>query len=242
MDEVKRKVLLDLFASPGTLVPIVAGISSLMYSWAVGGDPTANTIAIVGILGGIGHFASRLVLKLEDMTQSAYEAILDRHQREQDEALDELEEKLRGDDDDRTQTCLHDLRGLYETFRSGCSEGQMVVSHHQVVSQVEQIFQASVQQLKRSLELYEFSRNLHGKAKADILAERERVIQEVIATRQHLGSTIEQFQTFATRRNQSELSRLREELDETLRVAQKTEQRMATIGQREKTYDESEFE
>ena len=242
MDEVKRKVLLDLFASPGTLVPIVAGLSSLMYSWAVGGDPTANAIAIVGVLGGIGHFASRMVLKLEDMTQSAYEAILDRNQKEQDEALDELEERLRGDEDHRTETCLQDLRGLYETFRSGCSEGQMVVSHHQVVSQVEQVFQACVQQLRQSLELYEISQKLAGTAKNDILAERERVIQEVIDTRQHLGTTIEQFQTFATRRNQSDLSRLREELDETLRVARKTEQRMATIGQQETTYDESEFE
>jgi hypothetical protein len=118
----------------------------------------------------------------------------------------------------------------------------MVVTHHQVVEQVEQIFRASVQQLRRSLELYQISQKLSGKTKADILAERERVIQEVIETRQHLGATIEQFQTFATRRNQSELSHLREELDETLRVARKTEQRMATIGQNETTYDESEFE
>ena len=61
--------MLDLFASPGTLIPIVAGLSSLLYAWAVGGDPTAGAIGIVGVLGGAGHFASRLVLGLEDMTQ-----------------------------------------------------------------------------------------------------------------------------------------------------------------------------
>ncbi len=111
-----------------------------------------------------------------------------------------------------------------------------------MVSQAEQIFNASVQQLERSLELYQISQKLTGKARGEILAERERVIREVIDTRDHLSATIEQFQTFATRRSQSELSQLREELDETLRVAKRTEERMAEIGHQQKTYDESEFE
>jgi hypothetical protein len=234
--------MLDLFASPGTLIPIVAGLSSLMFSWAIGGDAMANAIGIVGVLGGVGHFASRLVLGLEDMTQRAYDAILDKHQQEQDRALDDLQERLKGDEDDRTETCLRELRRLYEAFRSGCSAGQMAGTYHQVVSQVEQIFRASVEQLQRSLQLYELSEKLSGQARMDILDERERVIQEVIETRGHLGRTIEQFQTFATRRDQSELSRLRDELDETLQVAQKTEQRMASFGQKEAVYDESEFE
>lgn len=242
LDDVKRKVWLDLFASPGTLVPVVVGVSSLMLSWAVGGDPTANAIGILGVLGGVGHFASRLVWGLEDMTQRAYQAMLDRNQQEQNEALDQLERKLSGDDDRRTETCLRDLRGLYVTFKNSCSEEQMVASHHRVVSQVEQIFRASVQQLQRSLELYEISQRLSVKSRVDILAERERVIQEVLETRAHLISTIEQFQSFAAQRDQSELGRLREELDETLRVARKTEERMATIGQKQKTYNESEFE
>lgn len=242
MDDVKRKVMLDLFASPGTLIPVVAGVSSLMFSWAVGGDPMANAIGIFGILGGVGHFASRLVLGLEGMTQRAYDAILDRRRKEQNESLDELERRLVADNDHRTETCLRDLRSLYETFRKSCSEEQVVARHHQVVSQVEQIFHASVDQLKRSLELYEISRKLSRESRAEVLAERERVIAEVIQTRAHLNTTIEQFQSFAARREKADLTRLRQELDETLRVAKRTEERMAAMGTREKNYDESEFE
>jgi hypothetical protein len=131
---------------------------------------------------------------------------------------------------------------LYETFQKSCSEGPVVGRHHQLVSQVEQIFQASVGQLKRSLELYEISQKLSPRSRDEILAERERVIAEVIETRDHLSSTIDEFQAFVTRRDQSDLGRLREELDETLRVAKKTEERMASIGHNEQIYNESEFE
>ena len=242
MDEVKRKVFIDLFASPGTLIPVVVGLTSLMYSWAVGGDPVASAVGIMGVLGGLGHFASRMTLGLEGMTQRAYETVMERHRKQQNEALDDLERRLVDDEDNRTESCLRQLRDLYSTFQKSCLEGRVVAAHHQLVSQAEQIFQASVQQLKRSLELYEMSQKLTGPSQTQVLAERERVIREVIETRDHLSSTIEQFQTFATRRNHSELSRLRDELDETLQVAQRTEERMATIGQREKIYDESEFE
>ncbi len=242
MDEVKRKVMIDLFASPGTLAPIVLGLTSLMYSWAVGGDPAANAIGIMGLLGGAGYFASRLVLGLEGMTKRAYEAIAEHHRTKRNESLDELERQLHGDQDQRTETCLRNLRNLYDTFQQSCLEGHVVSTHHQLLSQAEQIFNASVQQLERSLELFQISQKLTGKSQTDILSERERVIEEVMETQAHLSTTIEQFQAFATRRSQSELSELRQELDETLRVAQRTEERMAHIGQPNRTYDESEFE
>ena len=242
LDEVKRKVMIDLFASPGTLAPIVVGLTSLMYSWAVGGNPAANAIGIMGVLGGIGFFASRLVLGLEGMTERAYKAMMQRHRTQQNEALDELQRQLEGDQDHRTEACLAHLRNLYDTFQQSCSQGQVATAHHHLVSQVEEIFNASVRQLKRSLDLYQISQTLTGKAQTKVLTEREQVIREVVETRDHLSAAIEQFHAFTTRRNQSELGRLREELDETLRVAQRTEERMAEIGQHEKTYDESEFE
>jgi hypothetical protein len=213
-----------------------------MLSWAVGGSPTANAIGIFGVLGGVGHFASRLVLGLEAITQRAYEALLQRRQHEQNRELDELERQLSTDQDPRTDSCLRELRGLYETFQKSCTQGRTVATQHQVISQVEQVFQASVQQLRRSLQLYDISQELSPQSRAEILAERERVIEDVLETRAHLSATIEEFQSLVTRRDQSDLSRLREELDETLRVAKKTEERMAVIGRNEQSYDESEFE
>lgn len=241
MEEVKRRVLIDLFASPGTLLPIVVGMSALMYSWAVGGTPVANGVGVIGVLGGVGYFASRLILGLEAMTQRAYDAVMAKRQQEQDESLDHLEKLLYEDQDVRTEVELQHLRRLHATFAESCQGGTFVSTHPQLVDQVEQIFKASVGQLRRSLELYEYGQKLTGDAKYRTMDEREKVIAEVIETRDHLSATIEQFQSFATKRDQSELGQLRNELDETLRVARRTEERMSTFGQ-EKSYDESEFE
>jgi hypothetical protein len=68
MDEVKRKVYLDLFASPYNLIPFAAGLTSLMASWAIGGDLTLTMAGIAGVLGGIGVTASRLMCLIEGLT------------------------------------------------------------------------------------------------------------------------------------------------------------------------------
>jgi len=242
LDEVRQKVLLDLFASPGTLIPIVAGVSALMLSWAIGGDATANAIGIIGVMGGAGHFASRLVLGLESMTQRAYEAILQRDERQRNKALDQLEKDLRSDKDGRTNACLNQLRELDDQFRSARAENRLVSKHPQLLSRMEEIFDASVSQLQRSLELYQLSTKLSGVAKANLLAQREQVIQDVLRTRDHMSATIEQFHTFTVNREASDLSRLRSELDETLLVAKRTEERMSGLGQRKTHSIESELE
>ena len=40
--DVRRKVLLDLFASPGTLLPTVGGLSALILSWAIDGGSSLS--------------------------------------------------------------------------------------------------------------------------------------------------------------------------------------------------------
>ena len=73
----KRKILLDIFASPGTVLPIAGGITALLASWAVGGQSALNFAGVVGILGGFGIFASRLILGLEKITRDAYDHVMD---------------------------------------------------------------------------------------------------------------------------------------------------------------------
>ena len=51
-------------------------------------------------------------------------------------------------------------------FNRAASKDVLSPTHHQLVSQAEQIFNASVQQLKRSLELYQMSQKLTGKGAA----------------------------------------------------------------------------
>jgi hypothetical protein len=65
MDPVKRKIYLDLFAAPVTLVPLVGGLTALMAAWALGGHGLLTFLGISSVLAGIGMFASRLIFGLE---------------------------------------------------------------------------------------------------------------------------------------------------------------------------------
>jgi len=242
LEEVRQKVMLDLFASPGTLIPVVVGVSALMLSWAIGGDAAANAIGIIGVIGGVGHFASRLVLGLESMTQRAYEAILQRDEKHRKDSLDKLEADLRNDKDGRTDASLKQLRNLHDQFQSARAKNRLIANHPQLTSRVEEIFDASVLQLQRSLELYELSLKLTGPAKKNVLDEREQVITDVLKTRDHMNAIIEQFHTLTIRRESSELGRLRNELDETLQVAKRTEERMSAMNTPNPNFDKSEFQ
>lgn len=239
---VRNKVLLDLFASPSSLLPIVGGLSALILSWALEGGAAATCLGLgmVGILGGLGIFATRLILGLEDITNKAYEYLHADKLKKQEEALDELQDKLRKDRDPRTQKSLRELRELYSTFVEDVNAGKITRAAHEVLEIVEELFCASVDQLKRSYELWQSARKKDEPSKEKTLQRREEVVREVVDTIQHLARTIGQFRALSTKRDRKNLSRLREELDEAIQVARKTEKRMASWEQ--EAYSETEFE
>ena len=125
MDEVKRKVYLDLFASPYSLLPFAGGLTSLMAGWAVGGEQTLMIAGVAGVLAGIGVTASRLIWGIEGLTEKAYEYQVDKQQKDQEQRLDELDDKLTKDRDPRTQTCLRELRLLYGNLKEAADKGKI---------------------------------------------------------------------------------------------------------------------
>jgi hypothetical protein len=241
MDEVKKKVLLDLFASPSTVLPIAGGLSAWMLSWAVSGNLWLNFGGLVGVLGGLGMLATRLIFGLEKMTERAFTYLNEQQRQEQETALDALGEQLRKDKDPRTQTYLRNLRELYGSFQSDIEQGKMTGQARGVLGNVDKLFRAAVKHLEHSYHLWETAGRVSGNAKQALLDERDHVIQEVKATIEHLGRTIEQFHSFRVRESESELVKLREELEETMQVARRAEERVAALGEK-KDYTNSEFE
>ena len=241
MDKVKKKVLLDLFGSPGTVLPIVVGMSAWMLSWAVDGSTMLNLGGLVGVLGGVGFLATRLIFGLEKITENAFQYLNEQKREAQDQALDALETRLRGDDDPRTQTYLRNLRELYSNFQAELRDGRVAGIAGTVLEQVEKLFQAAVKHLEHSYHLWMTAGRMSGDARQALLDERERVVQEVQETVEHLSKAIEQFHSFRVKASEAELVKLREELDETMQVARRAEARLESFGT-EKTYDVQEFE
>ncbi len=225
MDDVKRKVYLDLFATPGTLLPVAGGLTAWIASWALGGDATLNFAGLAGVLTGIGIMSTRLILGLEQITQRAYDHVLTRQQQEREERLEQLHQRLLPDGDPRDETCLQELRHLYTRVKERSQAETMNAAAFSVLDGVDQMFDACVRQLEHSAELWETARSMKGPARANLLQQREQMIHEVCETVVHLGRTVERYHELTSHKNRSELARLRKELDQSLQLARAVEQR-----------------
>ncbi len=231
MDDVRRKVWLDIFAAPGVLLPLAGGLTALIASWAVGGNPALNFGGIAGILGGVGIMASRLILKLDRITQEAYDYFVQKQRSQQEQALEKLEQRLLLDQDSRTQTSLRTLRHLYGRLKEKVDSGTVTPAAYGVIEGVDKLFQSCVKQLESSADLWETAQNMRGSARKAMLEQREQLVQEVTEAVEHLGQTVERFHELETGRHRSELGRLRRELDESMRVAREVERRTAELTQ-----------
>jgi hypothetical protein len=185
--------------------------------------------------------ASRLIFGLENITHKAYSYLHEQKRAEQEEVLDALDGRLSLDRDDRTQESLRELRQIYQIYQEKSQQGKITGSSHLLLDRVERLFKACVGQLEQSYELWRSAEKLSGTARQALLAERDQIIDEVVVTIRHLGKSVEQFYTLHGKENESELASLRDELDETMRVAQRAEQRMASLG-KSINYEPSEFE
>lgn len=241
MDEVKKKVYLDIFAAPGTLLPVAAGATALMGSWAVGGNPTATFAGIAAMLLGAGICATRLILGLESITERAYEHSLEKKRKAQEAALEHLRQRLLTDNDPRTQNCLSELRLLYSRLRDRIDQGTVNSAAYDVIDGVDQLFRTCINQLEHSVDLWETANTMRGPARKNMLEQRNELVEEICDTVVHLGSTVEKFHAVTTNKNRSELSRLRNELDRSIEVAKAVEARTEQLTET-KSYDPKDFE
>lgn len=229
MDEVKRKVYLDLFASPYNLVPIAGGITSLMASWAVGWEPTLTMAGIMGVLGGLGVTATRLIFGLEDLTEQAYDYQLDKQQKDKEAQLDRLDALLQGDHDPRTESCLRELRLLYDSLQKAVEKGNINASSYEILEGVGKVFDETVKQLEHSHSLWETARRMRGPARESILQQRDEVIRDVCITVSDVGQMVDKYLLTKTKQKRSELNKLRRELDESIEAARRAEARTAAL-------------
>ena len=229
MDEVKRKVYLDLFASPYNLLPIAGGITALMGSWAVGGDPTWTMVGIGGVLTGIGVTASRLIWGLESLTEKAYGYQIDKKQKDHERRLDELDAKLTRDQDPRTQGCLRELRVLQASLQKAGEKGNINTSSYEIMEGVGKVVEQCVRQLEHSHSLWETARRMRGPARESMMGQRDEIIEDVVSTVVDVGKMVDNYLLNESQRNKSELSKVRQELDESIQAARRAEQRTAEL-------------
>lgn len=229
MDPVKRKVISELFFAPSVVLPVVAGLSAGLLSWAVGGAGILTGAALIGVLGGVGWMLTRLIFKVEDITEQAMQVELDKRLQRENLYLDQLAQQLETDRDHRTQDYLTLIRSLRSEFENAAQQSGAQFRSAQIREQVSQVFQVVVQQLQQSFRLWQLAESLNGESRRKVLADREKVLFEVEQTIDRLRSMFEQFQIMMRSEKKTDLASMREELEVTMRVAQRTEERMREL-------------
>ncbi len=231
----RKKVFLRLLGHPLTIAPFMIGMTAMTASWAMNWQPSVGLfLGLAGALGSVGAYFSQLMLKGESTAQAVIEDAATAGEKSRQEALDGLERRLvEGDDDPRPEVALRELRALMKEFEAPETEGGRMnaAMTFEIRAMSEQLFDRCVESLRQSDRLWTMAARLQtGAARDPILRQREKIIAEVEDSIRHLSGTLVTLQGLdGGAAADTELRRLRAELDQSLAIAKTVEERVNAL-------------
>lgn len=214
------------------VLPVVGGASAWLLSWAGGGNDWLNLAGLVGVLGGIGWFATRFIFQLDGISEKAMQDLAEEALQKEEKHLNELQKRLANDRDPRTEQYLILLRENRTELERIARTPGIELRSLEIVKQARQLFWAASDQLDQSMKMYELAQKLNGAEKQGVLAQRERCLEEARESSQHLSDAIATFRQFAEKTLERDMDTLQLELAESIRAAKRSEERMRELQNR----------
>lgn len=228
MDDLKKKIALDLCVTPGTTIPTAIGASLLLLSVIFGG-----TVAFIGLLcclAGLGALATNFIFRLGPISQQAAKEWQRQQQKKKDHELDQLDRRLARTREVKDETALRNLRALYKGFCKDYGEGKISSTVPPLMlQQIDEIFESCIHQLARSAELWTQARDVQGDLKKGLQRQRRQVLEEVEKSVETLAHAINEVRALKLKSKRSELQRLQQKLTSQLEVAKATEERVMEL-------------
>jgi len=215
--------------APSVVLPLVAGASAWLISWAVGGVATLNVAGLALVMGGLGWLATRAIFFTDHIAAKILRDEASKIIRAEEDKLDQLQFRLRSDRDFRTKDYLTLLRTCRTEFEEFVKRPGIAIQSQEIVKQVRLLFWSATEQLEQSLKLHALAERLSGSEKKKILEQREHTLGEIEVSIEHMQSVVKHYQEIMNKEQQSDLGILRDELDASLRVAKRTEERMREL-------------
>jgi paraquat-inducible protein B len=229
LSDLRSRIASELLWAPSVVLPIVAGASAWLISWAGGGLTALNVAGLVGVLVGFGWFATRAIFYSDDIAAMVVREQEAKAIQAEESKLDDLLYRLRADRDFRTKDYLTLLRTCRSEFEEFAKRPGIAIQSHEIVKQVRQLFWSATEQLEQSLKMHDLAERLAGDQRKKVLEQREQILAEINVSIEHMQSAVKHYQELMNKEQNSDLSSLRDELDASLRVARRTEERMREL-------------
>ena len=232
MEALRKRILREIFIAPSVVLPVVGGASAWLLSWAGGGNDWLNLAGLVGVLGGVGWFATRFIFQLDGISEKAMQDLAEEALQKEEKHLNELQKRLANDRDPRTEQYLILLRENRTELERIARTPGIELRSLEIVKQARQLFWAASDQLDQSMKMYELAQKLNGSEKQGVLAQRERCLEEARESSEHLSDAIATFRQFADKTLERDMDTLQLELAESIRAAKRSEERMRELQNR----------
>jgi len=186
---------------------------------------------LVGMAIGAGNMLTRILAGDEAAAKSVLEELEDEVKRKREAHLDNLYKRLSQDDDPRDENFLKDLREMANAFRDRSLWPDTMSTHTviDIMAGVDELFEGCVNSLERGLVMVEMANKMGtDEARQPILEERERVLKEVAASLEQLTKVFTGMQALrATAGADEGMQSIRDELNRSLEIAARVEERMS---------------
>ena len=231
----REKFLLHLISNPYTIYPFATGVFGVFASWVFNLEPQILYLfasAVIGIGFPIGALITKWTTGTDDIAKQVHEEMLHEAHQKQEEELNALHEQLQKDGDKRTEQMLEELRALHQSFQeeardAGWMGNLPITVSAEITGKVSELFTQAVHCLKDTLKMYEKSRDSQlATVKRVLQQHREQQIADVQQTIVQLTHLYARVLTINPDSNETELSRLRTELDESLAFAKKVDEQI----------------
>ena len=234
---IAKRVVADIISSPMVVLPFMVGTAAFASLFALGLKGSAFLGAILigvgGVLGSGGMFLTKMILGRDERVKKIVEESRDKAKQDKLKQLDHFHHRLTMDGDSRTEDSMQDLRSLRQAF--GQLDKIAPDLNRAMIDEIrkrsEELFQQCVSSLEKSLQLWKTADSLASeKARKPILEQREKLVSEVIGTVEHMSQTLAAVQGITNKSDgDARLQQLRGELDQSLEVAKRVEQRVDSL-------------
>jgi hypothetical protein len=229
LTNLRSRIASELLWAPSVVLPTVAGASAWLMSWAAGGVTLLNLVGLGAVIVGVGWMATRVIFFADDVAAKIVQQDAEKIIQAEEAKLDGLQFRLRSDRDYRTKDYLTLLRTCRSEFEEFAKQPGIAIQSLEIVKQVRQLFWSATDQLEQSLKMHELAERLSGEQRKNVLSQREQILEEIQISVEHMQSAVKHYQELMNKEQHSDLNTLRDELDASLRVAKRTEERMREL-------------